>query len=70
MSPLCVFILPTNELRHFSRKMQPQAYQTSQYVVPPSGILLGTWRNTLTGSSDGSISLSSKHPIGIVRFSK
>jgi hypothetical protein len=26
--------LPTKELRHLPRKMPPQDYQTSQYVVP------------------------------------
>jgi hypothetical protein len=28
------------ELRHLPRKMLPQAYQTSQYVVPRGGIAL------------------------------
>jgi hypothetical protein len=32
--------------------MPPQAYQTSQYVVPRGGIFLGMWRSTFTGSSD------------------
>jgi hypothetical protein len=43
------FILPsellTKELRHLPRKMPPQAYQTSQYVVPRGGIFLGKWRS-------------------------
>jgi hypothetical protein len=33
--------LPTKELRHLPRKMPPQAYQTSQYVVPCGSIFLG-----------------------------
>jgi hypothetical protein len=33
--------LPTKELRHLTTKMPPQAYQTSQYVVPHGGIFLG-----------------------------
>jgi hypothetical protein len=37
-----IFLLPsvlfTKELRHLPRKMPPQAYQTSQYVVPLGGI--------------------------------
>jgi hypothetical protein len=32
--------LPTTELRHSPRKMLPQAYQTSQYVVLRSTIFL------------------------------
>jgi hypothetical protein len=35
--------LPTKELRHLPRKMPPQAYQTSQYVVPLGGIFLCKW---------------------------
>jgi hypothetical protein len=38
------FILPSElfkkEMRHWPRKMPPQAYQTSQYVVPRGGIFL------------------------------
>jgi hypothetical protein len=30
-----------------------QAYQTSQYVVPRGGTLLGKWRSSFAGSSDG-----------------
>jgi hypothetical protein len=33
--------LPAKVLRNLPRKMPPQAYQTSQYVVPHSGIFLG-----------------------------
>jgi hypothetical protein len=33
---------PTKELRHLPRKMPPQAYQTSQYVVPCGGIFLAS----------------------------
>jgi hypothetical protein len=33
--------LPTKELRHLPRNMPPQAYQTSQYVVPRGGFFLG-----------------------------
>jgi hypothetical protein len=45
--------LPTKELRHLPRKMPPQAYQTSQYVVPRGGIFFGKWRSTFVGSSEG-----------------
>jgi hypothetical protein len=30
-----------------------QAYRTSQYVVPRSGIFLGKWRSTFAGNSEG-----------------
>jgi hypothetical protein len=33
--------LPTKELRHMPRKMRPQAYQTSQCVVPRGSVFLG-----------------------------
>jgi hypothetical protein len=36
-----------------------QAYQTSQYVVPPGGIFLGKWRSSFTGSSDGNMNVQS-----------
>jgi hypothetical protein len=36
-----------------------QAYQTSQYVVPPGGILLGKWRSSFAGSSDGKMNAKS-----------
>jgi hypothetical protein len=39
---------PTKELYHLRRKVPPQAYWTSQYVVPCSGIFLGKWCGTFT----------------------
>jgi hypothetical protein len=51
--------LPTKELRHLPRKVPPQAYQTSQYVVPHSGIFLGKWRGAFTGSSDSKMNVQS-----------
>jgi hypothetical protein len=36
-----------------------QAYQTSQYVVPRGCILLGKWRSTFAGSSDGKMHVQS-----------
>jgi hypothetical protein len=36
-----------------------QAYQTSQYVVPRGGILLGKWRSSFAGSSDGKMNVQS-----------
>jgi hypothetical protein len=45
------------ELRHLPRKMTPQAYQTSQYVVPRGGIFLGKWRRSFIGSSDGKMNV-------------
>jgi hypothetical protein len=36
-----------------------QAYQTSQYVVPLSGIFLGKWRNSFAGRSDGKMNIQS-----------
>jgi hypothetical protein len=47
--------LPTKELLQLPKKMPPQAYQTSQYVVPGGGIFLGKWRSNFAGSSDGKI---------------
>jgi hypothetical protein len=47
------------ELCHLLKKMPPQAYQTSQYVVPRGGIFLGKWRSTFTGSSDGKMNVQS-----------
>jgi hypothetical protein len=42
----CTFILPSElpakELRLLPRKMPPQAYQTSQYVVPRGGIFVAS----------------------------
>jgi hypothetical protein len=34
-----------------------QAYQTSQYVVPRSGVFLGKWRSSFSGSSDGKMNV-------------
>jgi hypothetical protein len=36
-----------------------QAYQDSPYVVPPCGIFLGKWRNSLARSSDGKMNVQS-----------
>jgi hypothetical protein len=47
------------ELHHLPRKMPPQAYQTSQYMVPCGGIFLGNWRSTFAGSSDGKMNVQS-----------
>jgi hypothetical protein len=51
--------LPTKELHHLPRKMPWKDYKTSQYVVPHSGIFLGKWRNTFTGSSGGKMYVQS-----------
>jgi hypothetical protein len=51
--------VPTKELRHLLRKLLPQAYQTSQYVVPHGGIFLGKWHSTFAGSSDGKMNVQS-----------
>jgi hypothetical protein len=51
--------LPTKDLRHWPRKIPPQAYQTSQYVLKRSGIFLGKWRSTFAGSSDGEMNVQS-----------
>jgi hypothetical protein len=51
--------LPTKELCHLPRKMLLQAYQTSQYVVPCSGVFLSKWRSTFTGNSDGKMNVQS-----------
>jgi hypothetical protein len=57
------FILPseltTKELGHLPRKMLPQAYQTSQYVVRRGGIFLDKWRSSFIGSSDGKMNVQS-----------
>jgi hypothetical protein len=59
----CTFILlselPTKELHHLPRKMTPQAYQTSQYVVPRSGVFLGKWCSTFAGNSDSKMNVQS-----------
>jgi hypothetical protein len=36
-----------------------QAYQTSQYVVPRDGILLGKWRSSFAGNSGGKMNVQS-----------
>jgi hypothetical protein len=54
--------LPAKELRHLPRKIPPQAYQTSQYVVPRGGIFLGKWRS-FVGSSDGNMNVQSACPL-------
>jgi hypothetical protein len=36
-----------------------QAYQTSQYVVPRRGILLGKWRTSFETNSDGKMNFQS-----------
>jgi hypothetical protein len=60
--------LPTKELRHLPRKMPPQAYQTSQYVVPRGGIFLGKRRSTLAGSSDGKMNVQSACALNILYY--
>jgi hypothetical protein len=47
------------ELRHLPKKMLPQAYQTSHYVVPRGGIFLGKWHSTFTGSFDFKMNVQS-----------
>jgi hypothetical protein len=42
--------LPTKELCHLPRKMPPQAYQASQYLVPHGSIFLDKWHSTFAGS--------------------
>jgi hypothetical protein len=37
--------LPMKELRHLLRKIPPEAYQTSQYMVPNGGIFLSKWHS-------------------------
>jgi hypothetical protein len=58
--------LPTKELHHLPRKMPPQAYQTSQYVVPCGGIFLGKWPSTFAGSSDGKMNVQSTCALNIL----
>jgi hypothetical protein len=36
-----------------------QAYQTSQYVLQRSGIFLGKWRSSFSGSFDGKMNVQS-----------
>jgi hypothetical protein len=47
--------LPAKELRYLPRKMPPQAYQTSQYVVPRGG----KWRGSFAGSSGSKMNVHS-----------
>jgi hypothetical protein len=47
------------EVCHLPRKMLPQAYQTSQYVVPCGGIFLGKWHSSFAGSSDSKMNVQS-----------
>jgi hypothetical protein len=61
--------LPMKELCHLPRKMSLQAYQTSQYVVPHSGIFLGKWRSTFAGSSDGKMNVQSACTLNTLYFS-
>jgi hypothetical protein len=58
--------LPRKVLHHLPRKMTPQAYQTSQYVVPRGGIFLGKWRSSLAGSSDGKMNVHSACALNIL----
>jgi hypothetical protein len=39
--------------------MPPQAYKTSQYMVPRGGIFLGKWYSTFAGNSDGKMDVQS-----------
>jgi hypothetical protein len=48
------------------RKIPPQAYQTSQYVVPRGGIFLAMWRSTFGGSSDGEMNVQSAYALNIL----
>jgi hypothetical protein len=52
-------VTPYEELRHLPRKMPPQAYDTSQYVMPRGGIFLDMWRSTFEGSSNGKMNVQS-----------
>jgi hypothetical protein len=61
--------LPAIQVRHLPRKMPPQAYQTSQYVVPRGGIFLGKWCSTFAGSSDGKMNVQSACVLNILYFS-
>jgi hypothetical protein len=61
--------LPKKELRHLPRKMPLQAYQTSQYVVPRGDIILGKWRRTFAGSSNGKMNAQSACALNILYYS-
>jgi hypothetical protein len=43
--------VPAKELGQWRRHMPPQAYQTSQYVVPRGGIFLRHWPSSFAGTS-------------------
>jgi hypothetical protein len=58
--------LPAKVLRHLPRKMPPEAYQTSQYVVLGGEIFLGKWRSTFAGSSDGKMNVQSAYALNIL----
>jgi hypothetical protein len=45
-----------------------QAYQTSQYVVPHSGIFFGKWRSSFAGNSDGKMNVQSACGLDIPYF--
>jgi hypothetical protein len=62
--------LPTKELRHLPRKVPPQAYLASQYVVPLGGIFIGKRRSTFAGISDGEMNVRSACALNtyILRF--
>jgi hypothetical protein len=58
--------LPTKEQRHLPRKMRPQAYRTSQHVMPIDGIFLGKWCSIFAGSSDGKMNIQSACALNIL----
>jgi hypothetical protein len=55
--------LPTKVMRHLARKISPQTYQTSQFVVPRGGFLSGKWRSPFVGSSDGKMNVKSAYTL-------
>jgi hypothetical protein len=55
--------IPTKELRHLPRKMPPQAYQTSKYVVLRGGILLSKRRSSFARSSSGKVNVRSTYSL-------
>jgi hypothetical protein len=58
--------LPTKDLHHLPRKMPPQAYKTSQYMVRRGGIFLGKWRTIFACSSDGKMNVHSACGLNIL----
>jgi hypothetical protein len=58
--------LPTKELRHLPRKMPPQTYHISQYVVLRGGISLGKGRSTFAESSDGRMKDQSAYALNTI----